>query len=282
MKLAAAAFAAVIPFAVHAQGCNNKTDVSVGGINGFTDLVNPVNTTQLRSCRIRLYVHRYAWERTSPDQQQAILGVFQGHGNPVIEVDLPKEAENYFADPFAKRFLQSGVTATEAHVNNFFPDRNMALWTRFVDAGHTVGLITMAPIWSPNSGQWRKAAFASPVWDNVRKAAVYGGGLTIDAPSDFWFAQAPEYRQFVIDEIHWANDQHMRTAVIVSPGKSGPRFLVLTQRFVASLKAAKAEPVEYIVENYDPSDPPTAVTHVGNEHETSSVTGVALWIAQQK
>ena len=259
--------------------CADKPTISVGGIYGFSDLIKPENTTQLRaSCRTRLYLHRWVWARTSANDKKTILNTFSSNGIPTIELDLKPNAENYFQDFYTKVFLSSGIVPKEAHVNGFPHDSPILAWKKFVDEGRKVGLKTMSPVYSPNSGQFKKGKFSAPVWDNLRAAAIYGGGLSIDAPSDFFFIQNKDYQQFTIDEIRWANANHLLSAYIVSPGHSGKKFFGLTRKLISVLLQQNAIPTEFIVENYDAFPARGYPNGVGSERDPNSEAGVALWI----
>ncbi len=265
-----------------AKACDSTSLVAVGGISGFTDLANPANTYALEACHVRLYLHRVAWERTLPGTREAILGVFKNAGSPVVEIEMHSNPTIYFRGYFTQQFLASGVVSREAHVNYFSVEHPFAEWTNFVDAGRAVGLSIVAPIFSPNNGQFQRGSFVSPIWDKVRMAAIYGGGLTLDPPSDFFLAQSYDYRRFTLDEIRWANVHHLRSTVIVSPGKSRGNFLYDTERFVSILKAAGAQPTQYVVENYEPRPDSTYQNSVGSEQGGNSVAAVALWIEQHQ
>jgi hypothetical protein len=269
------------PNAGYAENCSNNGDIAVGGVVGFKDLANPENTRLLRSsCRIRLYLHQYAWITAPPDIQRAILLNFQGNGIPIMEINKASNPETYFKNDFVKLFLSKGVKSTEIQVNGFQYDHPLLEWTEYVDAARRAGVSTVAPIFSPNSGQFRKGEFSSHVWDNVRAAATYGGGLTIDAPPDFFFSQGKDYQKFTMDEIRWAKANRVRSAVIVSPGQSEENFLNLTKRFLQILREQGAVPDEYIVENYQPNPPPTYQNSLGNDNSTNSIVGVALWMTK--
>jgi hypothetical protein len=267
------------PLSGNAQACAGQTTVAIGGIYGFSDMADPANTQALRSsCRVRLYLHRWIWARTSVGEKRAILSNFRYNGRPIVELDMKPDAVDYFQNFYNKTFLQSGVNSSEAHVNGFANTDTLAHWKQFVDQGRRVGLSTMAVVYSPNSGQFQNGPFGSPIWNAVRAAALYSGGLTIDAPSDFFFLKGPDYQQFIFDEIHWAKHKHILTTFIISPGHSKSNFAALTRRLVGILMQEHTVPDEFIVENYDayPSQP--YPNRVGNEHDPETEAGVALWI----
>jgi hypothetical protein len=281
-RLALLVTIAAFPLMGRAQDCHQSPDIFVGGISGFTDLAAPEHTRALRgSCRVGLYLHRAAWNATPQEQQQAILAAFKGTGVPVIEFGMSPNPAAWFEHVYPQWFRDRGVTAQEAHINGFNLDHPVSEWTDFVDAGRSRGKLSLiSVVFSPNTGELRRGQFNSAAFDRVRAAAIYGGGLTIDAPPDFFRKQPEAYRKFTIDEILWANSQHIHSSVIVSPGKSGGDFLELTEKFVSTLQQAHATPTEYIVENYEPNASAGYLNNVGDENSSRSIAGVAMWLTQ--
>jgi hypothetical protein len=255
------------------------TIIAVGGIYGFRDLVDPKNTQSLRSsCRVRLYLHRWSWTRTAGSDQNIILSNFKSVGRPIVEIDMKPDPKSYFQGFYTNTFVDHGVRSNEAHVNGFVYTDPVSEWKRFVDQARMVGLSTVSVVFSPNSDQFRIGNFGSAVWDTLRTAALYGHGITIDAPADFFFLEGSRYEQFIFDEIRWANKHNIQSAFIVSPGHSGDAFGNLTRQLVEVLAGQHALPSEFIVENYDAYPKQPYPNRVGSEHDSLSETGVALWI----
>ncbi len=254
-----------------------EADVLLGGITGFDALGNPAFTSKLReTCRAGLYIHGYIWGRTPLAGQKAILSAFAGLPT---DVELGFVNDAWFRNAYVAQFQQVGVRAQHGHVNGFYP-KTAPGWPLLVKGARAMGFESVAPIVTPNSGQYASAPFRSPTWDYVRDAAHQGGGLTIDAPPHFFLTQPAGYRQFVMDEITWANDAGLRTTFIVSPQAASPLFLDQTKQVVAMLRRHNATPKAYVVENYNPKDGPTYLNKIGNEDDRDTVTGVALWLAQ--
>ena len=145
-----------------------------------------------------------------------------------------------------------------------------------VRSGRQVGIMSFAPIFSPNSETLPLDSFEdNPKYAMIRMAAVYGRALSIDAPPAFFFKRGTAYQNFTYQEIQWAQRRHLRVTVIVSPYGDDNVFLTNTQRFVSMLETHDAIPSEWVVENYMSSD--------GNEQSCEmspgGIGGVASWLA---
>ena len=187
------------------------------------------------------------------------------------------EPRSWFAHVYAPLYRDLGVRAERAHVNGFHLGQ-MARWRAFVDAARDAGLQTVAPIYSPNDGRLGDGRFADAHWQNVRDAAWYGGGLTIDAPPAFFIQQGPVYRAFALDEIRWANRTGLHSTVIVSPHTSGASFNHDTARFLAYFERNACWPAEWVVENYEPHPKADYPNPIGREDAANTVLGVAHYL----
>lgn len=259
--------------------CKSDPKIFVGGVTGFSSLGDPENSRRLRStCQAALYVHGYVWTRSSDAERKAVLAAFAG-APMEVELGMVNNPSSWFEQGYRKKYVQAGVRAERAHVNGF-KEARMDIWRQFVETGRKYGLKTISPIFSPNSRQYAHAAFKEGQWDFLREGARLGGGLTTDSPPGYFLAQPQAYQDFVMDELQWANTEGLHSTFIVSPGKSGPRFLEDTQRTVEILAKRKALPKTWVVENYDPKADPGYVNRIGSEEEADSVLGVSLWLAK--
>lgn len=276
------ASATLIPWAGPAlsKSCStHESAVYVGGVVGFDSLANPMNSKNFRKiCRTGLYIHGYIWTRTPPGENEAILAAFADQPMDV-ELGMVNTPESWFRDAYRTKFIDAGVRARHSHVNGFNP-QHLDLWRRFVKAGQACGLETIAPIFSPNHGQYKTAPFSSSSWDNLRDGAKYGGAITTDSPPQFFWGQPSAYRQFIVDELSWANEAGLHSTFIVSPASSGDNFLDDTKRTVEFLHKNGALPKAWIVENYDPKANAFYANRVGSEDDQETILGVALWLAK--
>jgi hypothetical protein len=271
-----------------AADCGDRhKDIVVGGTVGFQDMADPANTARLRAtCRVGLYIHDYIWsnhtvsKRVDSQTQRTILNVFKDTGPQVVEIGATRTPDIYWGKYYPAHYINAGVNASQAHVDGV-PRLSMDQWKAYVDKGKAYGLKILAPIFAPNGGQWKTAAFADHKWDEIRAEAIYGGGITIDAPPHYFLGTASGYQKFVEDEIRWAQGAHIQATYIISPNNSGADFLKDTITLLKQLEADHALPDFYIVENYRglPVDP-NYLNAVGNENNPISINGVALWIAE--
>lgn len=264
------------------NSCPNREaiHIHVGGVIGFEALQSESATRLLRkSCRAGLYLHANSWVRTKPEIQKKILNAFSGL-NVDVELPLTKDPGDWFKKIYARKFVDAGVQATRAHVNGLRPHR-LREWDEFVDAAKQHGLVTISPVFSPNSGQYRDRPFSHESWAYLKEAASLGGGITVDSPSDFFFAQSEGYRQFIFDQIKWAKANSVTSTFIVSPGRAQDKFLDKTKQVFDSLKEADSMPDHFVVENYPKKAPKNYLNVVGDETDTHTILGVALWLATQ-
>lgn len=257
----------------------SESTVFVGGVIGFDALERAATSASFRdTCRAGLYIHAYIWAKLSDQQRQKILSNFSGLPTEV-EIGIPRNAENWFKQVFKKQYLDMGVNAKHAHVNGF-NEQKFADWSNFVKIARAYQLEVIAPVFSPNGGQYKRVPFSSSSWDYLREGAKIGGGLTTDSPPTFFLGQPEAYRNFVVDEIKWANGEGLRSTFIVSPNKAGPNFMDDTQRAVDYLDKRRALPTAWVVENYDAVVSASYVNSVGDENNKNTVLGVANWLAR--
>ncbi|MGI4829118.1 MAG: hypothetical protein ACRYFU_13130 [Janthinobacterium lividum] len=246
---------------------------------GFAQLSSPTSSERLRRYpQVSLYIHDYSWTRLDPHIRRKILALFPKRQD--VELGMMASPPGWFATVYAHQYAELGVAGRAAHVNGVlaYP---MDVWKEMVASARHNGFSSIAPIMSPNSGQFASYPFDSSHWDYLRLAALIGGGLTTDSPSRFFLEQKPEYRQFVEQELIWAKQHHLHASFIVSPGTSGTNFRAQTDEVVSELQKAGAIPDEFIVENYEPDPKPGYVNIVGGEDQNSTVASVALSIAEK-
>ncbi|WP_146123146.1 hypothetical protein [Burkholderia multivorans] len=257
-----------------------ESTVFVGGVIGFDALERAATSAPFRdTCRGGLYIHAYIWAKLSDSQREKILLNFSGLPTE-IEIGIPRNAESWFKQVFKKQYLDIGVNARHAHVNGF-NQQSFLVWADFVRVARDYKLEIVAPVFSPNGGQYKQEPFKSSRWDFLREGAKIGGGLTTDSPPTFFLGQPEAYRNFVVDEIKWANGEGLRSTFIISPNKAGPNFMADTQRAVDYLDKRGALPAAWVVENYDAVVPTSYINRIGDTSNKNTVLGVANWLARQ-
>jgi hypothetical protein len=295
-------------------GCSDSGEyVSVGGTGGFNTLVNRDFTAALLATgRVRLYEHAVAIAAaitdSPPSDPYAILNAIEN----VFSATGPGEAElglvgwNYFTLPaksypgfYQYQYVDSGLNPNAANVDvpykppsaiKFSP-RNVRAWKRWVQAGRSVGIRSMAPIVAPNA-KWKRGSRIFPptqreyydlnssFYDLSRFEALYGRGIAFDSPPHFFLTggSGPGYQRFIEQAIRWGNANGLRTTVLVSPYFDGPTFSEDTKTFVNILLAHDAVPTEWAVDDYENTDPNDGRA-MGPDTRPNTTTGVGLWLA---
>ena len=134
---------------------------------------------------------------------------------------------------------------------------------------------------------------SSSFFADVREMALYGGGITVDAPPKQFFNNIPlgangqgrlEYQAITEGEVAWANSVGIRSEWIISPNTSGVNYNSQTQQLIRTLETnatgSHADiPTEYVVENYGTTASIETNNPIGSETIPNTEMGVALWLA---
>ncbi len=304
------------PIIATPSACSNLGQyVSVGGTAGFNTLVRRNFTNALLATRhVRLYEHASAIAAAIADSPSsnpyailnAIDTVFAGAGPGEAELGLVGPnyftlSANRYSQYYQYQFVDSGLNPDAANVNVPYKpaskirfDRgNVRAWKKWVQAGRSVGIASMAPILAPNLA-WKphnpifpptRAEYYdinSAFYKLSRFEALYGGGIALDAPSSFFLAggSGPGYQRFIEQAIRWGNAHGLRTTMLVSPYLNRSNFADDTKRFVSVLLARDAVPAEWAVDDYENTNPNDADA-MGPDTRENTTTQVGLWLATQ-
>jgi hypothetical protein len=291
--------------------------IFLGGTDGFTSLANPSATQAYRATgRGGLYVH---YNATDPvlfgPSLPAIAKTFAGTGGGVAELGLFHPG--FFANEWQKHLVANGLSPKVALINvpfklqagvSSFDAKELATFKAFVDEARSVGgLQIIAPVLSPNSSGGKGAAgdaatlavahpWTDSSWDDLRAAALYGGGIALDAPPAFYLHGLPSpvqvhaYQVFAQAQLEWAAKNKITAFFIVSPFFDASSFLRDAQAEYDSIAAAGTLPTAWVIESYSACDAPypRACTKadaaykapVGSETEADTEANVALWFAR--
>lgn len=294
--------------------CSNSSEyISVGGTAGFNALVNrDFSTKLLATGRVRLYEHANAIASaiadSPPSKPYAILNAIESifGGTGPGEAELGYVGATYFTLPaksypayYQYQYVGSGLNPNAANVD--VPDRppgaiefdrsNVRAWKRWVQAGRSVGIASMAPIVAPNAA-WRPHSRIFPptrgeyydlnssFYDLTRFEASYGRGIALDTPPNFFLGggSGPGYQRFIEQAIRWGNARGIRTTVLVSPYPTRRAFSRDTKGFVSVLVAHGAIPSEWAVDDYENTNPNDARA-IGPDTRANTTTSVGLWLA---
>lgn len=308
------ALAPVISTSQAGQCSNPGEYVSVGGTGGFNALVNRDFTTALLATgRVRLYEHANAIAAAIADSPpsnpydvlERIESIFSTTGPG--EAELGYVGANYFTLPakaypayYQYQYVRSGLNPNAANVDVpdrplraiKFDQRNMRSWKLWVQAGRSVGIASMAPIVAPNAA-WKPHSRIFPrtqreyydlnsaFYDLARFEASYGGGIAFDTPPNFFLTggSGQGYQRFIEQAIRWGNAQGIRTTVLISPYPSRRAFSHDTTEFVSDLVANGAIPTEWVVDDYENTNPNDARA-MGPETRANTTTNAGLWLAR--
>ena len=284
--------------------------VLVGGLQGFADLDDPSSVSALLATgRAGLYMHQSDvfnaednWAipgLPTSDQLPGVLQTFAAEGGDA-ENELGFDARNE-TDIEGRAYSlneQAGYTSAFANVNLDYQNGGgaalspfssldgLAIWDTRVDEARTMGIENLAPVLSPNTQFLLTPGWYSPTYDVARQEALYGGGIAVDAPPEYFYTIGASwgvgaaYQQFTEQEIQWGNSQGIRTTYIVSDNSAEGSFLQDTQDLVAKLVQDGAVPSQWVVENYTVPAPAGYQNTVGPETSPQTDAGIALWLAQ--
>ena len=302
----------------------------VGGIYQETDLLAAANSTAFRSYpNTGLYLHgganisgvEYGWAALDLTQQQQLISLWNSTGPQSLE--LGYSGNSAWASDYTSNFLPAGVVAGEISANvpttdsngyasstdafATLPASNITGWEDYVNAFRdlSVGAVnSIYPVYAPNMNvkdssrvtiqAWTEGPFAtSSFFADVREMALYGGGISVDAPPQQFFHNIPagangqghaEYQAITEGEIAWANANNLHSIWIISPNTSGTNYNAISQQLVRTLETnatgSQADiPSEYVVENYGTSSSIETYNPIGSEDQPNTQMGVALWLA---
>ncbi|MGF3028014.1 hypothetical protein ACQVP2_35140 [Methylobacterium aquaticum] len=290
--------------------------VSLGGTFGFESLSDPAASVRFRaSGRGGSYLHYSAVDNPALTN---VAAAFAGTGAGVVEVSYGGgfNAGFWSRADWQQKVIAKGFRPAAAVVNldtsaSPFVTRwsDSAGFRTFVDAARRNGGVkVLAPVASPNqsggpgaSGDAATVAvihpWSDPWWDDVKAAALYGGGIAIDAPPRFYFEGLPTpvqqaaYQQATRDVVAWGHANSLWVATLVSP-YGEHNFEANARRYYDTLRAADRLPSHWVILNYNgcgtasgfasackPGDAAYG-SPVGTETTPNTQAATALWYAR--
>jgi hypothetical protein len=271
LALALAGSAATAQAAVYAGGVYSK-----GPTPGMIDLANPANSDGFRAGGGRVYIHAIGWDRTSDADRKKIKGLFSSA--PLFEAGWgsgPLSAPNkikalllpYYAGGSWACNINGLADQSTPNVNEMMANMK--------------GKATrVAPVFSPNTGQWSANPWSSTRWNQTRSNAITGTALATDSPPSFYFSQPAGYQNFVAAEINWANAQSNVVSIcIVHPHKSVD-FFTDTKKYIGSLDGKGARAKVYGAQCYFESFPASDAHTIGDDSDPTkqSLMFSAKWL----
>ena len=261
-----------------------------GGIYPLSDDAVPSNTALLQETgRASVYVHSYGMELYSQSMPSVIQN-FSASGPGIFE--MSERNPNWQAQLLTNHWQPKEAFDNTLDFGGNLTASDYAQAMQDVAQANAAGIQLVLPIISPNLGIYGNW-LTDPAWTLERELAQKMGGIAIDTPANYFINMPASYRDFVEQEIKWANANGLVSAIIVSPYNvstdngmpdgwypqfwSDPTFLEATKQEVAILVSNGAVPTQWVAENY--GDTPY-MTQIGSDADPESVNGVALWLAE--
>lgn len=265
---------------------NKNYRVYLGGDVGIEDMATDSNIADVVATgEVGWYIQESDYYGMISNGDIAAINKNFGYSNVEVEINLQNASNiaSWVSGTYIPEWIDEGLNITEWNSIINFADSNW--YTNFiatVDAVKAEGVDSVAPIYSPNTNEGIDGAssddFAtSSNYSQLREAALYGGGLTLDTPP--WYAYVDggtNYYKFSSEEIKWANSENIRSTVILSPSGDGFFFLGDTMRFIHTIENLGYVPKEWVVENYG-SDSDV----IGTTLDPNSLASVAKWVAEE-
>jgi len=284
-------FAGVLPvcfgvsFAANLEA--NGSVVFAGGVAGIEDLTNSANSAAFRAAGGGLYLHNSGWGLLNPGQRRQVLEIFS---NAPVAIELgfgnTPDAAKAWGSAYQRSYRDLGVRpqfiAANAFAGNNHP--TPAQWSAYMNALRAAGVPGHTLILPTFEFQNFRPNLATLAQNCVSERADFqaiirqAGGIVLDTPAGYFFSREPAYRDWVVDAIHWARAQGLKTVVILSPHTSKDRFAADARRFYEYLGDQQAMPDIIAVENYSPNAPADYPNRVGNENAPNTDLGVARWL----
>lgn len=300
--------------------------VMVGGVTaGYALLAQLAPTDRLLTDgRIGLYQHANGNASLTAAQRAALWHTWSGtgvtpsgQGQSVAEIGeyasaVPAGYLGFFGGAYPSEAAMNVATGTgagtasytavtgDAHpgqvYGGYMGAADLALFESAVSAANTAGARNIVAYVTPNGGnEDLDDPFAtSPFWANVRAAALFSGGLGLDAPPSYLLARAPNYRAMVIQMIQWSVANGLRVIYLISPYATVPdsayhtggcgydlEFFENTRTVMGLLQAARALPTQFGVENYGAPGPQCGTENDWqlSDDAPESLNVVALYVA---
>lgn len=265
----------------------NPVKVHAGGVFGFSDLKNDVNSRIFRSLGGGLYIHASAWDTTSDSDKKEILGTFRN--SPVaLEFGYNQAWGRKFVDQYAGYGIQPRYVTANAFDNNTMP--TLEGWKAYIAAlraGYGNNGIPASTKIYPTfeyqnyhscviSGTNCSDLLANTVSNNqlFKNLIMESGGIVLDTPPDVAL-NSSTYREWLVDAIKWTRKNGYTSIVIVSPHTSGNSWSSDTDKFINFLIVQDAIPNEFVSENYNQLISPYP-NFVGSESSGNTTMGVGL------
>ncbi|MCW1925722.1 hypothetical protein OKA05_24405 [Luteolibacter arcticus] len=210
------------------------------------DLANPASSARFRAAGGKYYCHSLGWSLSSTPIRNGIYSRFGGK-DFILESAVGTNDYLTPADDMQRLFKGPGYWSSARYIVINFVDRwsDPSYPNLLKSSLHPYNTSTFSPIYSPN-GEPHPELYpwaTDPKFAIRRNTAILGGTMCTDAPPEFYFSRNANYRQYVADEIRWANDNGLVSIVIIFPQNySGTQFYQKTGEYLEDLAKRGAFP----------------------------------------
>ena len=258
--------------------------VLLGGTSDMTDLLTESNTDAFRAAGGGLYIQYDGWTKggvTTSSQRQAIWNIFKSNGDAGAE--LGTNSTSGWLDAYQRNFVNNGVTVESTSVNGLNA-ATVPYAKDYIDRFRAAGVKNVTMVATPNGTPSVTVThpWADSYWDDNREVAMYGGGWTTDSPPKYFFSSTvgQAYRDWIVAQTQWTNNQGLKSIHIISPNSSGANFFGDSVNYVRYFEERSAIPEQWVVENYiTPGEPPAGyLNRIGSEDVSTNVAYVANWL----
>lgn len=256
----------------------NSVPVYAGGVAGILSLSDPANSDVFRAYGGGLYIHSYAWGSILDEERRKIISAFAG--SP-IAVELGFGAGPGWGIIFQQHYQNYGIQPRYITVNAFADKTTptVSSWQEYMDMLRSHGVANSTKIYPTFEYQnYKVGSELIPLSMNpqLQELISVSGGVVFDTPPRYAFDREQNYRDWIVDAIHWTRSRGYNSIIIISPHNSGTNWESDTHEYINFLARFDALPAEFVSENYTSTEDPSYPNVVGNEDTQFNTLGMGL------
>lgn len=207
-----------------------KPPVLAGGVAGAADLTVAENSDSFRASGGGLYLHNNGWGRLDDAQRRKTLALFKDRPLAIELGFIPsgKAWGSIYRRSYLTYQMNPLFIAANAFAGNNLPTPEK--WRHYMTELRKAGVPETTKILPT----FEFANFARNIAElshnkvsdreDFQKILAVAGGIVIDSPSGYFFTREQNYRDWVVDALHWCRKNRLTSVVIASPHILGNRF----------------------------------------------------------